>query len=305
MTGYRSKKASSQQPASPTSQASDGSEIQSGFAYLLYTRLIFCSISQLVLCPNFDRLLTTEADAGTQDSNADLLEVQVSGKSARSARRFQGRPSLCHLKSAPASALLAAAEQAVADHSVHSPPADYLTSSSYGSSNSSHTTNVRYPRSQSHLDIPRQGSEAITPTSVPSTSGRQEPVPLARANSRGLPLASPFASPYAAPAVQQAAPAQQAPISPSGQVRAAPATASSTSTLSRRLSRKISGNKMISQSQGLPARDGEFVLPPETAQFARAAPSSSDELEVCFSGKSARAFRSMARPANLQPVTAH
>ena len=194
----------------------------------------------------------------------------------------------------------------MAVHSVHSPPADYLTSSSYGSSNSSHTTNVRYTRSQSHLDIPRQGSEAITPTSIPTTSGQQHPMPLARGNSRGPPLASPFASPYAAPAVQQAAPvAQPAPVSPSGQTQAAPATASSTSTLSRRLSHKISGNKMISQSQGLPARDGEFVLPPETAQFARAAPSGSDELEVCFSGKSARAFRSMARPANLQPVPAH
>lgn len=246
---------------------------------------------------------------GSQDTDLDLLEVQVSGKSARSARHFQGRPSLCHLRSAPASALVAAAEQAVADHAASSgcPPAfNNLTTSSYGSSNSSGTPGARYPRSQSHMDLPRHGSEAIEPSSMPSTSGQHELAPLVRAQSRNL--QTPFAaaqlpSPAAAPAVQQAQ--VQQPPSPF-QTASLPATTNTGNTMSRRLSRKISNHRMIvSQSRDMQAQDGEFMLPPETAAFAHAGPASTDDLEVCFSGKSARAFRSMVRPTDLTPVTAH
>ena len=242
---------------------------------------------------------------GSQDTDVDLLEVQVSGKSARSSRHFQGRPGLCQLKSAPANALVAAAEQAVADHaaSYGCPPSfDYLTNSSYGSSSSSSTPRPRYPRSQSHMDLPRQGSEAIIPSQMPSTSGQDEAMPLVSNQSRHIqsPFAAPcLTSPAAAPAVQQA------PMSPSQQ-QATARPASSNCTLSRRLSRKISGNKMIvSQNESMRLQDGEVMLLPETAQFAQAGPASTDDLEVCFSGKSARAFRSMVRPAEMRPVTAH
>ena len=241
---------------------------------------------------------------GSQDTDIDLLEVQVSGKSARSSRHFQGRPGLCQLKSAPANALVAAAEQAVADHAAACacpPSLDYFNNSSYGSSNSSSTPRPRYPRSQSHMDLPRQGSQAITPSDVPSTSGQDEAMPLVSTQSTHIqsPFAAPYlASPAAAPAVQQG------PVSLTQQQ--ATARPASSNSLSRRLSRKISGNKMIvSHSQSMRLQDGEVMLLPETAEFAQAGPASTDDLEVCFSGKSARAFRSMVRPAELRPVTAH
>lgn len=151
------------------------------------------------------------------------------------------------------------------------------------------------------MDLPRQGSQAITPSDVPSTSGQDEAMPLVSTQSTHIqsPFAAPYlASPAAAPAVQQA------PISLTQQK--ATARPASSNSLSRRLSRKISGNKMIvSHSQSMRLQDGEVMLLPETAEFAQAGPASTDDLEVCFSGKSARAFRSMVRPAELRPVTAH
>lgn len=263
VTGYRNKKASAHQPSSPISPASEGSESQR-----------------------------------SQDTDVDLLEVQVSGKSARSARRFHGRPSLCQLRSAPANALVAAAEQAVADHAAASgspPTFDYLTSSSHGSNVSSSSPH-RYARSQSHMDLPRQGSEAIVPSSIPTSFEPNEPMPLVQSHSRPLqsPFAAPIRSPAAAPAVQQAPINQQHDAS------------ASSSTLSRHLSRKISNNKMyMSRGQDMHAEQGEVMLPPETAAFAQAAPACTDDFEVCFSGKSARAFRSMVRPTDLRPVSAH
>lgn len=238
---------------------------------------------------------------GSQDADIDLLEVQISGRSARSARHFHGRPSLCQLKSAPANALVAAAEQAVADHAAASgsPPAlDCPTSHSHGS-NQSGSTPHPYPRSQSHMDLPRQGSEAILPSSVPSTLEQIGPVPLVHCQSR------PMQSPYAAPASPAAALAVQQASVPLVQQHAASLPTSSSSNASPRcLSRKISGNRMfVSRGQEMHAE--HVMLPPETAEFAQATPACTNDLEVCFSGKSARAFRSMGRPADLQPVTAH
>lgn len=146
------------------------------------------------------------------------------------------------------------------------------------------------------MDLPRQGSEAIVPSSIPTSFETDEPMPLVQSHSR--PLQSPFAAPSMSPA---AAPAvQQAPINQQHDASA------SSSTLSRRLSRKISNNKMyMSRGQDMHAEQGEVMLPPETATFAQAAPACTDDFEVCFSGKSARAFRSMVRPTDLRPVSAH
>lgn len=235
----------------------------------------------------------------------DLLEVQVSGKSARSARRLTSRQGLMHLKSAPAGALQAAAELAVAEQTSgsSSPYAmDLADSSTPLSSGTPSSARARWNRSQSHMDIPKHGSEAISLEtaavnldSAAGSSSSGQLMPLVTAHSSGKQRFSPYMlSPAAAPEVQQApnetAPQQQG-ASPGAQ-------------MSRRMSRKISGNKLIlSSADNMEARNGEIMLPPEATPFAsNHVPF--DDLEICFSGKSARMSRGVRRP-DVHTIAAH
>jgi len=250
---------------------------------------------------NSDLLLSAvTAPAGSVD-DFDLLEVQVSGKSARSARHLTCRHGLMHLKSAPAGALQAAAEQAVADHlQDSSTPSFARASEDWSSVYSPNSSKGRYNRSQSHMDIPKQGSVAIAPldSAASSSSSGQLLAPLVRAQSNGSKVLAPYlVSPAAAPAVQQTPvestlPAQQGSSQVANQIQ--------------RLSRKISGNKLIlSSADNMEAKNGEFLLPPETAPFARRGRAVFDDLEICFSGKSARMSRGGLRRPDLHTIAAH
>ena len=234
------------------------------------------------------------AAAGSMD-DVDLLEVQVSGKSARSARHLQSRPCLSHLKSAPAGALQAAAEQAVADHLDAAPASmfahvseDY---SNHSSAYSPQSARARYNRSQSHMDIPKQGSTAITLNTVASSSSSGQLTPFVHADGHG-PMY--LVSPAAAPAVQQAA------------AQSATAQQGSMQSETSRLSRKISGNKLIlSDDDSMEAKDGEFMLPPQATPFAQTGRAAFDDLEICFSGKSARMSRGGMRRPDMHTIAAH
>ena len=225
--------------------------------------------------------------------DVDLLEVQVSGKSARSARRLTSRPCLSHLKSAPAGALQAAAEQAVADHLAAAPmyarfSEDY---SNHSSAYSPQSARARYNRSQSHMDVPKQGSTAITPDTVASSSSSGQLLPSVHADGHGPTY---LVSPAAAPAVQQAA------------VQSATAQEGSMQFENRRMSRKISGNKLIlSDDDNMKAKNGEFMLPPEATPFAQTGRAAFDDLEICFSGKSARMSRGGMRRPDMHTIAAH
>ncbi len=235
------------------------------------------------------------AAAGSVD-DVDLLEVQVSGKSARSARRLTSRPELSHLKSAPAGALQAAAEQAVADNLAASPAPMYARVSedysNHSSAYSPQSVRARYNRSQSHMDVPKQGSTAITPDTVASSSSSGQPMPFVHADGHGSTY---LVSPAAAPAVQQAA------------AQSTAAQEGSMQSETRRMSRKISGNKLIlSDDDNMEAKAGEFMLPPEATPFAQSGRAAFDDLEICFSGKSARMSRKivMRRP-DMHTIAAH
>ena len=226
----------------------------------------------------------------------DLLEVQVSGKSARSARRLTSRPCLSHLKSAPAGALQAAAEQALADNlAASSAPMYARVSEDYSNHSSAYSpqsARARYNRSQSHMDIPKQGSTAITPDTVASSSSSGQLMPFAHADGHGSTY---LVSPAAAPAVQQAA-AQQSATAQEGSMQFE----------TRRMSRKISGNKLILSDDGnMEAKDGEFMLPPEATPFAQTGRAAFDDLEICFSGKSARMSRGGMRRPDMHTIAAH
>jgi len=236
------------------------------------------------------------AAAGSVD-DVDMLEVQVSGKSARSARRLTSRPCLSHLKSAPAGALQAAAEQALADNLAASPAPMYARVSedysNHSSAYSPQSARARYNRSQSHMDIPKQGSTAITPDTVASSSSSGQLMPFAHADGHGSTY---LVSPAAAPAVQQAAAAQQSATAQEGSMQSE----------TRRMSRKISGNKLIlSDDDNMEAKDGEFMLPPEATPFARTGRAAFDDLEICFSGKSARMSRGSIRRPDMHTIAAH
>ena len=234
------------------------------------------------------------AAAGSVD-DVDLLEVQVSGKSARSARRLTSRPGLSHLKSAPAGALQAAAEQAVADNLAASTAPIYARVSedysNHSSAYSPQSARARYNRSQSHMDIPKQGSTAITPDTVASSSSSGQLMPFVHADGHGSTY---LVSPAAAPAVQQAA--AQSTTAQDGSVHSE----------TRRMSRKISGNKLILSDDGnMEAKDGEFMLPPEATPFAQTGRAAFDDLEICFSGKSARMSRGGMRRPDMHTIAAH
>jgi len=236
------------------------------------------------------------AAAGSVD-DVDMLGVQVSGKSARSARRLTSRPCLSHLKSAPAGALQAAAEQALADNLAASPAPMYARVSedysNHSSAYSPQSARARYNRSQSHMDIPKQGSTAITPDTVASSSSSGQLMPFAHADGHGSTY---LVSPAAAPAVQQAAAAQQSATAQEGSMQSE----------TRRMSRKISGNKLILSDDGnLEAKDGEFMLPPEATPFAQTGRAAFDDLEICFSGKSARMSRGGMRRPDMHTIAAH
>ncbi len=234
------------------------------------------------------------AAAGSVD-DVDLLEVQVSGKSARSARRLTSRPGLSHLKSAPAGALQAAAEQAVADNLAASTAPIYARVSedysNHSSAYSPQSARARYNRSQSHMDVPKQGSTAITPDTVASSSSSGQLMPFVHADGHGSTY---LVSPAAAPAVQQAA--AQSTIAQDGSVHSE----------TRRMARKISGNKLILSDDGnMEAKDGEFMLPPEATPFAQTGRAAFDDLEICFSGKSARMSRGGMRRPDMHTIAAH
>lgn len=241
--------------------------------------------------------------AGSVELEADSLEVQVSGKSTRSARRFTSRNGLQHLKSAPAGALQAAAERAVADSMSGSSSGyamDLVDSSSPLSVGSPSSARSRWSRSQSHMDIPKHGSQAITfdsaavnldSTASSSSAGQQ--VPLVSSHSSDEQFV--MMSPAAAPAVQQALPGragQQA-----GSRQGFP--------LSRQLSRKISGNKLIlSSGDNMEAKTGEIMLPPQATPFAKHH-GGFEDLEICFSGKSTRMLRGGPRQSDGHTIAAH
>lgn len=233
--------------------------------------------------------------------------MQVSGKSARSAKRLTSRRGLTHLKSAPAGALQAAAELAVADSmspsSSGSPQeaADFGTPVSTGS-----PSRLRWNRSQSHMDIPKSGSQAITSStgavmwgSAADSSSAGQLVPLLSSHSNNKQVPSPFMrSPAAAQEVQQA---------PVDKVETTPAQAVSSQApeVVRPLSRKVSGNKLIvSSDDSMEAKAGEVMLPPQATPFARP-PEGVDDLEICFSGKSARMSRGRVRQPDVQTIVAH
>ncbi|KAL3144495.1 hypothetical protein ABBQ32_004234 [Trebouxia sp. C0010 RCD-2024] len=270
VSGYRSKKKSEQHPSSPGSQGSE----------------------------------SASESLRSVDVEVDLLEVQVSGKSARSAKRLTSRRGLTHLKSAPAGAFRAAAELAVADSmsasSSGSPQAaaDSSTPVSPGS-----PSRLRWNRSQSHMDIPKSGSQAITSNTgavmSESAAGSSSPVPLLSSHSTNKQVPSPFLrSPAAAPEVQQA------PVNIVG-TTLAQALSSKGPQLVRPLSRKVSGNKLIvSSDDNMEAKAGEVMLPPQATPFAKP-PEGVDDLEICFSGKSARMTRGRVRQPDVQPIVAH
>lgn len=238
------------------------------------------------------------------DVEVDLLEVQVSGKSARSAKRLTSRRGLPHLKSAPAGALQAAAELAVADSLSASSSgcpqeaADSGTPVSTGSPSRS-----RWNRSQSHMDIPKSGSQAIILNSgavdldsAPGSSSGGQLVPLLSSHGSSQQVLSPFMrSPAAAVEVQQV---------PVGSTPAQAASGQG-SQLLRPLSRKVSGNKLIvSSTDNMEAKAGEIMLPPQTTPFAKA-PGGVHDLEICFSGKSARMSRGRIRQPDVHTIAAH
>ena len=238
--------------------------------------------------------------AGSVDE-LDLLEVQVSGKSARSARRLTSRQGLAHLKSAPAGALQAAAEQAVADHLEDSSPTMYACASedfsNHSSAYSPQSARSRYNRSQSHLDIPKQGSAAITLDTAASSSSTSTLLLAAPAYGNRPQLLSPFlVSPAAAPAVQQTA----VPLGIAQQ------GSSQADNQTRQMSRKISGNKLIlSSDDNLEVKEGEILLPPRATPFAHSGRAAFDDLEICFSGKSARMSRGGVRRPASHTISAH
>ena len=249
--------------------------------------------------PNF-----VSCPVGSIDVEADLLEVQVSGKSARSARRFTSKKGLTHLKSAPAGALQAAAEMALAKSlsgSSSGYPADTSTPLSTGSpsTGSPSSARTRWSRSQSHMDIPKHGSQAITldsaiidcDSAASSSSGCQL---LPTVSDQQL-LQPYMTSPAAAPEVQQA---------PIGGI-CQQAGNSQARQLSRQLSRKISGNKLIlSSGDNMQAKTGEIMLPPQATPFAKHQ-GGFDDLEICFSGKSTRMSRGGARQSDAHTIAAH
>lgn len=257
MSGYRNKRKNERNPSSPRSQTSESaSEGQR-------------SVDNVDL------------------SEVDLLEVQVSGKSARSARRLTSRHGLVQLRSAPAGALQAAAEQAVADHLEGSSASNFARASEDFSSHSSAysplSARSRYNRSQSHMDLPKQGSAAIALDTAASSS-----------SSGGLMSPYSLVSPAAAPAVQQTS---VAPTAPQG--------SNQMSSQIQQLSRKISGNKtLLSTSSNMVANNGEILLPAQPAPFAHVG-RAFDDLEICFSGKSARMSRNGLRRPGLHTIAAH
>ena len=234
------------------------------------------------------------------------MEVQVSGKSARSARRLTSRNGLAHLRSAPAGALQAAAEQAVADHLEGSSHPRAIEDISF---HSTQRSTPRYNRSQSHMDLPKQGSAAITPTSaalamdsMASSSSSGYNVPLVSRLS-GSQFTSPFlashktlVSPAAAPEVQEGSVQRNsAPL---------PGQQGGSSMDGRQLSRKISGNKLIlSTGDNMDCKNGEILLPPQATPFACAGRGGFENLEICFSGKSARMSRGAVRRSDT--IAAH
>lgn len=244
--------------------------------------------------------------AGSVDVEADLLEVQVSGKSARSARRFTSGKGLAHLRSAPAGALQAAAELAVAESlsgSSSGYPLDLADSSTPLSAGSPSSARTRWSRSQSHMDIPKHGSQAITLDSAAvntdgaaSSSSGGQLKPLWSSHSSDQQFLQPYMlSPAAAPEVQQA------PLGSTSQQ----AASSQAFCLSRQLSRKISGNKLIlSSGDNMEAKTGEIMLPPQATPFAKRQ-GGFDDLEICFSGKSTRMSRGGVRQPDVHTIAAH
>ena len=303
VSGYRNKRKGDQHPSSPGSQVSESaSESQSK---QLVDPLAPCKLYLICNMPLCPELTVVQQIAGSVDVEVDLLEVQVSGKSARSARRLTSRQGLMHLKSAPAGALQAAAELAVAEHmsGSSSPYAmDSADSSTPLSSGTPSSARARWNRSQSHMDIPKHGSAAISLDtaavnldSAASSSSSGQLVPLATGHSSGKQTLPPYLlSPAAAPEVQQVpleTTAQQQVASPGAQML-------------RRMSRKISGNKLIlSSADSMEAKNGEIMLPSEATPFAtNRVPF--DDLEICFSGKSARMSRGARRP-DVHTIAAH
>ena len=233
----------------------------------------------------------------------DAWEVQVSGKSTRSSRRVTDRVTLAHLRSAPAGAMQAAAERAVAHHDGSPsliPARASEDHSNHSALYSPQSARSRYNRSQSHMDVPRQGSTAINLDSAASSSSSGLAIPLASTYSSGPQAASlPYMiSPAAAPAVQQT------PVHATGPAQHDDYTGTDNST--RQLSRKISGNKLIlCTADNLDVKTGEIMLPPQATPFASAAPGGSDVLEICFSGKSARMSRGNLRSSEPCTIAAH
>ena len=231
------------------------------------------------------------------------MEIQVSGKSTRSTRRFISRKGLTHLKSAPAGALQAAAELAVAGSlsgSSSGCPLDLPDSDAPLSTGPPSSARTRWSRSQSHMDIPKHGSQAITldsaafnSDSAASSSSGGQPVPLHTLDQQVL--QPHITSPAAAPEVQQA------PLGGTSQQ----AGSSQGFHLSRQLSRKISGNKLIlSSGDNMQAKTGEILLPPQATPFAKHR-GGFDDLEICFSGKSSRMSRGGVRQPDAHTIAAH
>lgn len=141
------------------------------------------------------------------------------------------------------------------------------------------------------MDVPKQGSTAITPDTVASSSSSGQLLPSVHADGHGPTY---LVSPAAAPAVQQAA------------VQSATAQEGSMQFENRRMSRKISGNKLIlSDDDNMKAKNGEFMLPPEATPFAQTGRAAFDDLEICFSGKSARMSRGGMRRPDMHTIAAH
>ena len=163
------------------------------------------------------------------------------------------------------------------------------------------------------MDLPKQGSKAISPHSVAlamesmasSSSSSGTTVPMVTAQGSVSQHLSPFVntpatlvSPAAAPEVQQDT-AQPTVVQPPVQQ-----SRNSFGLEGRRLSRKISGNKMIlSTGDHMEAKNGEILLPPQAAPFAGRG--GFDNLEICFSGKSARMSRGAVRRSESHTIAAH
>ena len=194
---------------------------------------------------------------------------------------------------------------AVADH-LSAPSSPYAWDSADSgtplSSGTPSSARSKYNRSQSHMDVPKQGSEAITLDSAAitldsaaSSSSGSPPMPLVSAHNSGQQRLSPYmVSPAAAPDVQQV------PLEPAPEQQAS----NQGPQMVRRLSRKISNNKLIlSSADKMEAKNGDIILPPEATPFAKYHVAF-DDLEICFSGKSARMSRGGRRP-DLQTIAAH